>query len=139
MSYQKLPVSSLETKSSRGDTAAHDELKARAKAGLRRATLALERLAKTNRPNKYGQNCYPTNAERKQTNRPMDPCDPCGQDSHEQLATIDDYKRHNRQLAQGINPLDSKLIETIEREEFARYGNLTAQQIYNKEKGYNDR
>lgn len=115
MTYTKLPVSSLETKSSRGDTAAHDELKARANAGLRRATLALERLAKTNRP--------------------MDPCDPCGQDSHEQLATIDDYKRHNRQLAKG----DSKLIETIEREEFARYGNLTAQQIYNKEKGYENK
>lgn len=54
MKYNKLPVSALELRVSRGDIFAREELELRANSGMRRATLALERLGISDPP------CKPT-------------------------------------------------------------------------------
>lgn len=102
--YTKLPVSSLETKAARGDEKARSELVSRANAGLRRATLALERLAKRARSNRH-------------------------------VTQIPKYKVTTTPTTPEMIPEQmNQLIKTIEAEEFAKYGNLTAQQIYDRDR-----
>lgn len=62
--YSKLPVSSLESRALNNDAKAVEELHTRANAGLKRARLALERIAlKINRPKQV----------KPQVNRPEQP------------------------------------------------------------------
>lgn len=101
MSYEKLPVSSLEARAAKQDQAALTELQRRSAEGLRRATLALERLHCNTQ----------SKAKKVYSNTVPEDC------------------------PQALSyPLDHSLIAQIEREQFARYGDLTAQEIHDRER-----
>lgn len=125
--YSKLIVSSLESRALNSDQHAIAELVSRSKQGMKRARLAIERLLKLKLPIETRDQLlgYKYSPETILLVRQISaPCDPAGQDSWEDLQRV--TKTHTN---------DKDLVSTIEREEFERYGDLTAQQIDNEKKG----
>lgn len=126
--YHKLVVSSLEFRAQSGDLKACAELVSRAKNGLRRATLAIERLLARKIPQEACDILSELRPGLRVINllNKMDAAmDPAGQDSWHDIEQVNRYHSDGRKIY-------SAEVKQIEREEFERYGNLTAQEIMNR-------